>query len=414
MARMLNHSKNCSKSLVVLSLSFGITIACAVHSSADNNDDESTDSKEVVSYIATENFETEVLSSKIPVLVDFTASWCAPCKVLDPVIDSLMPEMSGRAKVFKLDIDESPEIFSKYQLSAVPTVMFFNNGVAEDQITGPQSREVYVKLLESMIDGTSAFEVRIALLDDDSFRRDFILKQTLDVIKDALKHRPNLLSENFENGQSPLSMILNARAGGQEERIAMILAEDPKLNAGDLVGLGRCEEFTAIVKIDPEVVNRPDPDGNTPLLTALIQNGRLKESSCVRTVLAAGADPGREDQSSFTLSRAAVLPVDAKLLKELLEKGLDPERTDVEGRNALHWAAFYGYPPPVQILLDHGIDPSIQALNGETAADIVREKRDMWLTAARERATVPEVYSSVLEPLEELLTLLGEYTSNVE
>lgn len=410
----MNHVKNCGKSLVVLSLSFGITIACAVHSNDDDEDDESTNSKEIVSYVPTENFETEVLNSKIPVLVDFTASWCAPCKILDPIIDSLMPEMSGRAKVFKLDIDESPEIFSKYQLSAVPTVMFFSNGIAEDQIIGPQSREVYVKLLEGMIDGTSAFEVRITLLDDDSFRRDFILKQPLDVLQAALTHRPNLLSENFENGQSPLSMILNARAGGQDERIEMILAEDPMLKAGDLVGLGRCNEFTELVRTDPDLVNRPDPDGNSPLLTALIQNGRLRESSCVRTVLDAGADPGLDDQSSFTLSRAAVLPADAELLKELLEKGLDPERTDVEGRNALHWAAFYGYPPPVQILLDHGVDPSIQALNGETAADIVREKRKVWLTAAKERSTVPKVYSSVLDPLEELLLLLGDYTSNTE
>lgn len=398
----------------MLSLGVGLPITYAIESDVKNEHVVNKSTVEKVSYVSTENFKTEVLDSKVPVLVDFTATWCVPCKVLDPIIDSLMPELSGRAKVFKLDIDESPEIFSKYQLSAVPTVMFFNNGVAEDQITGPQSREVYVKLLEGMIDGTSAFEVRIALLKDDSFRRDFILKQTLDVIQAALKHRPNLLSENFENGQSPLSMILNARAGGQDERIEMILAEAPMLKAGDLVGLGRCDEFTAIVRKDPNAVNRPDPDGNTPLLTALIQNGRLKESSCVRTVLDAGADPGLDDQSSFTLSRAAVLPADTELLEELLEKGLNPERTDVEGRNALHWAAFYGYPPFVQILLDHGVDPSIQALNGETAADIVREKRDMWLTAAKERSTVPEVYSSVLDPLEELLTLLRDSTSNAE
>lgn len=410
----MNHIKNCSKLLVVLSLSVGITVASAILSNNDNEDDKSTSSDEIVSYVTTENFKAEVLDSKIPVLVDFTATWCAPCKVLDPTIDSLMPEMSGRAKVFKLDIDESPEIFSKYQLSAVPTVMFFNNGIAEDQITGPQSREVYVKLLEGMIDGTSAFEVRIALLDDDSFRRDFILKQRLDVIQAAIKHRPNLLSENFENGQSPLAVILNSRAGEQDERISMILAEDPILKVGDLVGLGRCDEFNTIVRTDPDAVNRPDSDGNTPLLTALIQDGRLKESSCVRAVLDAGADPGQDDQSSFTLGRAAVSLVDAELLEELLEKGLNPNRTDADGRNALHWAAVYGYPPSVKVLLDQGVDPSIQALNSETAVDIVREKRDMWLTAARERSTVKEVYSSVLDPLEELLTLLGAYTSNVE
>lgn len=398
----------------MLSLGVGLPVVYAVDSDENDAHVERTSSIEVISYVTTENFKAEVLDSKIPVLVDFTATWCAPCKVLDPTIDSLMPEMSGRAKVFKLDIDESPEIFSKYQLPGVPTVMFFNNGVAEDQITGPQSREVYIKLLEGMIDGTSAFEVRIALLDDDSFRRDFILKQRLDVIQAAIKCRPNLLSENFENGQSPLAVILNSRAGEQDERISMILAEDPELKVGDLVGLGRCDEFNTIVRTDPEAVNRPDPDGNTPLLTALIQDGRLKESSCVRAVLDAGADPGQDDQSSFTLGRAAVSLVDAELLEELLEKGLNPIRTDVDGRNALHWAAVHGYPPPVKVLLDHGVDPSIKALNGETAADIVRERRDVWQTIAQESSTVPEALSGVLDIHDELLILLGDAKSNTE
>lgn len=410
----MKNCKNSTKSLALLSLGVGLTFAFALHSNDEHEIDEGTKSERTVFYVTTESFKDEVLDSKIPVLVDFTATWCAPCKTLDPIIDSLLPEMSGRAKVFKLDIDESPEIFSKYQLSAVPTVMFFNNGIAEDQITGPQSRVVYVKLLEGMIDGTSATEVKLALLDDDSFRRDFILKQTLNVIQNALKHRPNLLSENFKNGQSPLSMILNSHAGEQNERIAMILDEEPKLKAGDLVGLGRCNEFNAIVREDPEAVNRPDPDGNTPLLTALIQDGRLKESSCVRTVLDAGADPGLNDLSSFTLGRAAVLPADAGLLEELLDKGLNPERTDMEGKTALHWAVFHGYPPPVKVLLDHGVDPSIQALNGETAADIVRKKRDVWSTIAKEHSTVPEALSSVLDIHDELLILLGDTKSTTE
>ena len=64
--------------------------------------------------------------------------------------------------------------------------------------------------------------------------------------------------------------------------------------------------------------------------------------------------------------------LDVELLDELLKKGLNPARTDEEGRNALHWAAYYGYPGTVQVLLDHGLDPTVKALNGETAADIVR------------------------------------------
>ena len=65
---------------------------------------------ERVTYVTTENFQSEVLESNLPVLVDFTATWCAHCKTVDPIIESLLPQLSGTAKVFKLDIDESPEI----------------------------------------------------------------------------------------------------------------------------------------------------------------------------------------------------------------------------------------------------------------------------------------------------------------
>lgn len=399
---------------MVVFVGFCSYLALALDSNDSTEVDDSTSSLDTVSYVTTESFKSEVLNSNIPVLVDFTATWCAPCKVLDPIIDSLMPEMSGRAKVVKLDIDESPEISKEFQVTGVPTVIFFNNGVAEDRMTGPQSREFYVKLLEGMIDGTHAFEARIALLDDDSFRRTFILRQRLDVIRAALKHRPNLLTENFENGQSPLSMVLNSGVGGPNKRIELILSKNPNIKTGDLVGLGRCDEFLMVVREDPEAVNRPDPDGNVPLLTALIQSERLKERSCVRTVLEAGADPAQEDLSNFTLGRAAVLLADAELLEELLEKGLDPKQTDMEGRNTLHWAAFYGYPPLVGTLLEHGVDPSTQAFNGETAADIVSEKLDQWLRMIKDNSLAPRPYRSVLDPLEELLTLLGDSTKNAE
>ena len=296
---------------------------------------------ERVTYVTTENFQSEVLESNLPVLVDFTATWCAHCKTVDPIIESLLPQLSGTAKVFKLDIDESPEIASKYQLTGVPTVVFFNKGEEEYRLIGPQSRQVYVRYLEGMQRGMPALELKIALLGEDSFRRDFILNQRPEVLRESLKQQPNLLKDRFENGQTPLSLVLNHRSGGLDEHIELLLAENPILSLGDHVGLGLCEEFERIVSEDPAAVNRTDSDGNSPLLTALIHHGRLKERSCLRAVLDAGADPGMSDSSAFTLGRAAVLPSNWKFLEELLEKGLDTQHTDVDGRNALHWAAFH-------------------------------------------------------------------------
>ena len=375
---------------------------------ADDDDTVSPNIADKVVYVTTENFETEVLEAQVPVLVDFTATWCAPCKELDPIIESLMPEMSGRAKVFKLDIDDSREIFTQFGLIGVPTVLFFNNGKEEDRISSPQSREVYVKYLEGMIDGTSALEVKVALLDIDSFRRDFILGQRPDVLDVTVKHRPNLLTENFENGQSPISLILNSRISDLEGLLDMVVPDEAGLEANPsyLLGLGHCDKFRQLLEEDPEIINRPDPDGNTPLLTALLHANRLKDKSCLRAVLDAGADPGIEDGSDFTLSHAAVLSFDAKLLKELLTKRLNPVHTDRDGRNSLHWAAFYGYPETVKVLLDHGVDPTIQALNGETAADIVRKARDPWLALLNDSDSPSEAQVAVVDMKNAILSLL--------
>lgn len=93
------------------------------------------------------NWDKEVLNSDVPVLVDFTATWCGPCKVLSPIIDKLADELQGKVKVGKLDIDESPGISSKYGVRGVPTVMVFVGGERKAQHVGLTSKENLLKLL---------------------------------------------------------------------------------------------------------------------------------------------------------------------------------------------------------------------------------------------------------------------------
>jgi thioredoxin 1 len=82
------------------------------------------------------NFKLEVLEAALPVLVDFTAVWCGPCKMLDPVVKQLAQEWDGRVKVAKLDIDENQDLTVQYQVMGVPTLMLFVKGQPVQRVSG--------------------------------------------------------------------------------------------------------------------------------------------------------------------------------------------------------------------------------------------------------------------------------------
>jgi thioredoxin 1 len=87
-----------------------------------------------------QNFQAEVLASPIPVMVDFYATWCGPCKQLSPIIDALAKEYAGKLKVVKLDIDEAQATASSHGIMAVPTIILFKGGAEQTKLTGFRPR----------------------------------------------------------------------------------------------------------------------------------------------------------------------------------------------------------------------------------------------------------------------------------
>jgi len=82
------------------------------------------------------NFQSEVLDSNVPVLVDFWAEWCGPCKMIGPVIDQLADDVGGQAKVGKVNVDDARELAARYNVRSIPFLLFFKNGEVKDQVVG--------------------------------------------------------------------------------------------------------------------------------------------------------------------------------------------------------------------------------------------------------------------------------------
>ena len=101
--------------------------------------------------ITDDNFETEVIKSDLPVLIDFWAAWCGPCKMIAPIVEEMAEEYDGKLKVGKLDVDENQQIAIKYGVRSIPTVILFKDGEVKETIIGAVPKSMFVEKVEPIL-----------------------------------------------------------------------------------------------------------------------------------------------------------------------------------------------------------------------------------------------------------------------
>ncbi len=101
--------------------------------------------------ITESNFEAEVIQSPVPVLVDFWATWCGPCKMISPIVDQVATEMAGKARVGKVDVDGNAALATRFNVRSIPTLLFFKGGELVDTIVGATSKDNIVSHLRALM-----------------------------------------------------------------------------------------------------------------------------------------------------------------------------------------------------------------------------------------------------------------------
>ncbi len=97
------------------------------------------------------NFQADVINSTLPVLVDFWAPWCGPCRIVDPVVEEIAGEYDGKLKVGKLNTDDNREVAAKYGIMSIPTIMIFKNGEVKARIVGAQPKRAIVDKIDDVL-----------------------------------------------------------------------------------------------------------------------------------------------------------------------------------------------------------------------------------------------------------------------
>lgn len=314
-----------------------------------------------------DNYDQITLESDVPVLVDFWAFWCGPCKTLAPILEDIQDQLGETATIAKLDVEKFPEIAKREHVKAFPTMILYSGGVESSRVVGIKPRQYLLNLINQAMSSKSDDGTKGDLYTGLTIH-DAIESNESDAIKTVLSRDPDSIETLNANGETPIRSVLLRRF---ISAVPLLLEASPKLEFIDHVALNHTDQVRTGLDRNPSLISSyPQEDMSILDLAALWgADGSLAE-------LLRRSPPISDfsDQKQANLLQMSVWGLKLECIQMLFDAGIkfqeDPNQPLVamsirplESRNSLE---------VMKLLIEKGAIPNPQ-MHGKTVSEIARE-----------------------------------------
>ncbi|MEM8919339.1 MAG: thioredoxin [Pseudomonadota bacterium] len=317
--------------------------------------------------LTAETYDQVIKSSGVPVMVDFWAFWCGPCKVLAPILESIQDELAGSVRITKLDVEKYPEIAEREQVQAFPTLIIYKDGTEHFRLTGVKPRQYLLNMLNSVVEESRSDSNSVGLYKNLSIH-DALMTGEIEAVQTVLKNNPDAIHHAGSDGERPLRFALKRR---QIDAIPVLIQAKPELEFVEYVALNMLSETKAELDRDPSLINTYFDEDNSVLELAALWGA---EDTLKELLLRSPPVPDLSEQKQAKLLLKAVCGLNPRCLEALFDAGIN----FFEDQNlplvalAIRIEENRDILDIIKILIEHGAKPN-PVVHGKSVSEMVRE-----------------------------------------